>query len=425
MTVTGSAQQIRTVDDIIDTRAVTTLFQPLVDLDRREPVGYEALSRGPAGTPWQAPMALFEAAREIGRAAELDWICRVRAYQAALAAGLDDSMTLFVNIEPMALRTPCPDDLFPVTVAAQGRLRVVTEITERAIGDDPSALLSTAAACRAIGWGVAFDDVGSDPASLALMPLVRPDVVKLDMGLLHNPHRAEVAHVVNAAIAYAERTGAVILAEGIETEEHLEMARTMGATLGQGLLFGAPAPLPSPPSVCSDGVPLLSPDGVGPVSVPPRTPFEIVAATRPVLQTTKARLAPISRFLESKARDEVEPPVLLACFQEARFFTPAVAQRFAETAGTAAFVAVLGVGLDERPATGVRGARLSEDDPLRGEWNVIVVGPYFSAALTARDLGTGGSEPERRFEYALTHDRELVLEAARALMHWISPSEAA
>ncbi|GAB7043084.1 MULTISPECIES: sensor domain-containing phosphodiesterase [Catenuloplanes] len=422
MTVTGSPRAARTVGEIIDARAVTTLFQPLVDLERREPVGYEALSRGPAGTPWQAPIALFEAAREIGRAAELDWICRVRAYEAALAAGLDDSMTLFVNIEPMALRTPCPDDLFPATLAAQGKLRVVTEITERAIAGDPSALLSTAAACRAVGWGVAFDDVGSDPASLALMPLVRPDVVKLDMGLLHDPHRVEVAHVVNAAIAYAERTGAVILAEGIETEEHLELARTMGATLGQGLLFGPPAPLPVPAVTCGTSVPLLPADGVPPVAVPPRTPFEIVAAAKPVLRTTKERLAPISRFLESKARDDGEPPVLLACFQEARFFTPSVAQRFADTATTAAFVAVLGVGLDERPAAGVRGARLSEDDPLRGEWNVIVVGPYFAAALTARDLGLNGmTEAERRFEYALTHDRELVLEAARALMHWISP----
>jgi hypothetical protein len=47
---------------------------------------------------------------------------------------------------------------------------------------------------------------------------------------------------------------------------------------------------------------------------------------------------------------------------------------------------------------------------------VIVVGPYFTAALVARDLGDGGREDRRRFDYALTYDRPLVLEAARALL---------
>ena len=54
---------------------------------------------------------LFTAAQAVGRLAELDWICRARAYEAALAAGLDPLITLFVNTEPMALDTECPPDL--------------------------------------------------------------------------------------------------------------------------------------------------------------------------------------------------------------------------------------------------------------------------------------------------------------------------
>jgi DICT domain-containing protein len=75
----------------------------------------------------------------------------------------------------------------------------------------------------------------------------------------------------------------------------------------------------------------------------------------------------------------------------------------------------------EAPVPGVRGARLGADDPLRGEWNVIVVGPHQAAALVARDLGDTGAEPDRRFDFAVTHDRALVVEAARSLLRCLTP----
>ena len=71
------------------------------------------------------------------------------------------------------------------------------------------------------------------------------------------------------------------------------------------------------------------------------------------------------------------------------------------------------------------GARLGTDDPLRGEWNVIAVGPHQAAALVARDLGDTGAEPDRRFDFAVTHDRALVVEAARSLLRCLTPVRAA
>ena len=67
------------------------------------------------------------------------------------------------------------------------------------------------------------------------------------------------------------------------------------------------------------------------------------------------------------------------------------------------------------------GASLDAGDPLRGEWNVIVVGPHHAAAMVARDLGDKGPDSERRFEFALTHDRALAVRAARSLLRWIAP----
>ena len=69
----------------------------------------------------------------------------------------------------------------------------------------------------------------------------------------------------------------------------------------------------------------------------------------------------------------------------------------------------------------VRGSSLKEDDPLTGEWSVAVLGPHFAAALVAVDLGDTGPEMERRFDFALTYDRDLVIEAASALMRRLHP----
>jgi EAL domain-containing protein (putative c-di-GMP-specific phosphodiesterase class I) len=401
---------------IIDRRAVTPVFQPLVDLASGRVLGYEALSRGPAGTPWESPAALFAGARALGREHELDWVCRAQAYRAALAAGLDPALTLFVNMEPTAWRGECPPDLVPVVDEARSRLRVVTEMTERAIAADPSALLAATASCREAGWGVALDDVGAVPMSLALMPFVRPDVVKLDMQLLRAPDDPYTARVVAAVAAYAESSGAVVLAEGIETERQLATARTMGARVGQGWWYGRPAALPA---VLPAGEPLpLLPSAT---PAPGGTPFEIVAARRPVTRTTKTDLMPLSRHFEALAGEGHQPPVLLACFQEGRHFTRATAARFARIARHSPLVAALGVGLSEEPVPGVRGAHLDEHDRLRGEWNVVVVGPHQAVALVARDLGDTGPDAERRFDFAVTHDRDLVVAAAQSLLHWLAP----
>ncbi len=70
---------------------------------------------------------------------------------------------------------------------------------------------------------------------------------------------------------------------------------------------------------------------------------------------------------------------------------------------------------------GVRGAQLDPDDPVRGEWDLVVVAPHFSAALLARDLGDTGPDLERTFEFGLTYERETVVAAANALLSRVVP----
>jgi EAL domain-containing protein (putative c-di-GMP-specific phosphodiesterase class I) len=64
------------VGDVLAHGGVEIGFQAVVDLVSQQPVGFEALARGPEGTELEAPGALFAAAREAGRLDELDWLCQ-------------------------------------------------------------------------------------------------------------------------------------------------------------------------------------------------------------------------------------------------------------------------------------------------------------------------------------------------------------
>lgn len=74
--------------DILASGGLTTFFQPIRDLEDGALVGYEALSRGPAGTALETPERLFGAARAWGRTLEIDRCCRHTALASAHSAGL-------------------------------------------------------------------------------------------------------------------------------------------------------------------------------------------------------------------------------------------------------------------------------------------------------------------------------------------------
>ncbi|MDA0181311.1 EAL domain-containing protein [Solirubrobacter phytolaccae] len=401
--------------EILDAGLIRSLYQPIVDLDTREVVGYEALARGPVGSALERPDLLFAAARSSGLLAELEWACRAAALSGALDARL--RKTLFVNVEPSLLDTPVPDSLSELIARATRELDVMIELTERALTDKPAEVLARVQAMRAGGLMIALDDVGADHRSLALMPFVNPEVIKLDLRLVQENPSPAIAAIVHAVNAEAERSGAVLLAEGIETEAQLEVARALGARYGQGWLFGYPAELPTGTQ------PLPTPLAPRRVSSPvPPSPYRAVAARVRPRRGTKGLLLAISKHLEAQVAAQGESAVVFAAFQEARHFTPRSAARYEALASSAALVGALGVGLSAEPVPGVRGASLDASDALAGEWNVTVIAPHFAAAFVARDLGdTDCPDMERRFDFCLTYDRDLSIEAARGLLARIAP----
>ena len=407
------------IDAVLRDGSVRSVFQPIVELDSGRVVAYEALARGPQG-PLERPDILYAAARSAGRLAELDALCRTAAFRGAVEQGLLAPLTVFVNVEPEVLDDAPLDDLLAIAEGAPAELRVVMEITERALAARPAELLRTVERVRQLGWAVAVDDVGADAMSLAFLPLLRPDVIKLDLRLVQDRPSPAIAEIMNAVNAHAERTGALVLAEGIETEEHLRTARALGATLGQGWYFGRPGAgraaaldhgalvLPAPPDVSGGD----------------ESPFGCLPASTPLRSSTKALLIEVSKQLEREAMRVGETCVVAATFQEARHFTPSTTQRYRDLVDRTGFVCALGEDLPVEPLPGLRGATLAPEDRVRGEWDVVVLGPHFSVALLARDLGDSGPDLDRRFEFALTYDRDIAVRAAHALLSRVAPRAA-
>jgi len=403
-----------TFEELVSPTILRADYQPIVDLDSRETVAFEALARwrNPALNPEQ----VFERARADGRLAELDWACRGAALQGALQAQLGRQQTLFVNVEPGTLATRVPE-AFRAVVAEAGRdLRIMVELTERALLVAPAQLLRAVAAIRERGWGIALDDVGAVPDSLALLPFIAPDVIKLDLKLIQRWPNVAQAEIMAAAMAHAERSGATLLAEGIETDAHVEQALALGATLGQGWLFGRPGPL-SAPTPGRRRVPFVEAP-----PAPTSTPFDLVDRSPDVRIGRKGLLLAISRHIEDQGLAHGAPPVVLAAFQSGERFTPDTRRRYTKLAGLCPLVVALGAGMLSDLGSGIRGASLAADDRLCGEWTVVVVGNHYAGALIARDLGDGGPDRDRRYAFRVTHDRDLVISAARSLLTRVEPA---
>ncbi|WP_432543137.1 EAL domain-containing protein [Kineococcus sp. SYSU DK002] len=212
------------LDAILREGTLRTVFQPVHEAATGRPVALEAYVRGPADSGLSTPAHLFRAAATAGRVAELDRAAHRTALRDAAALGLAAPWTLFLNSSLEGLAA----DLGAAPVP------VVVDVHAAALLAHPGAGLRLARRARAAGFGVALDGVGADPGVLALLPVLRPDVVKLDLRLLARRTAEEVATVSALVGAHAARTGARVLAESVEDAEDRARALALGADLLQG-----------------------------------------------------------------------------------------------------------------------------------------------------------------------------------------------
>jgi EAL domain-containing protein (putative c-di-GMP-specific phosphodiesterase class I) len=404
----------RHLDRILQQRAVQTVYQPIVDLASGEVLAYEALSRGPARSALERPDLLFQAARDCGLTRELDWICRAKAMGTALDAGFGGALTLFVNVEPDVAATIAPDDLVLLIKTAERELRIVLEVTERSLLDRPAELLHWLSWARERWWGVALDDVGATSESLALMPFVNPDVIKLDFRFIRQAELdGEDMRVIRSVQEHAARTGASILAEGIETAADVVRAHELGATLAQGWFFGRPAALPQRLPSPRRAVPLLASRAEDPST----SPWDVVEATGASPATvTEAHARRIFAGVEQGALLSHEAPLVLGSFPAPPGPWGDPDERLGRLRGRAVFCGAVGPEVTTTVAPGWQTAAVHPLEEMADEWCLAVVAPHHAEVVVAYDAGDRDESGHRLLEIVVSQDREAVSRVAEMLM---------
>ena len=223
-------------------------FQPVTRLGDGRVVGYEALIR------WNHPQRgvlrpgeFVRVAQDGGLIETIDW----RLFELAcerIAQLPDGNLFLTLNVSALHLRHASFDRNLLELLRRSGLspTRLVVEVTEGSLLDDPERVRATLERLRAAGVGAALDDFGTGYSSLSYLHSLPLRILKIDRAFvdeLDKSGNTNSTTVVAAILALARALDIQVIAEGIETEAQREALMAMGCELGQGYLLGRPAPI--------------------------------------------------------------------------------------------------------------------------------------------------------------------------------------
>ncbi|MGH1503379.1 MAG: EAL domain-containing protein [Acidimicrobiales bacterium] len=225
------------VDAALSDGEIGCVFQPIVELASERVVGFEALARFGPDRQGPAPDLVFAVARELGVADELQAL----AVDGALSArdGLPSGCFLSVNVGPECLA----GERVQEALARHGRLdRVIVELTEHSPWQW-NDLRPAITGLRRLGAQVAVDDMGTGYHGLRQILDLQPSILRLDPSLVQAVDQDDAKSVlVEMMGTLADRVGARLLAEGVETAGEAARLTSLGVPLGQGFHLGRPQP---------------------------------------------------------------------------------------------------------------------------------------------------------------------------------------
>jgi len=219
-------------------------YQPLVEVASGEVSGFEALLR------WNhpergivAPDAFIPVAEEIGLIVPLgDWVLKQACRDAVTWPA---NLTVAVNLSAVQFRNPT---LALSVVAALGQSglaasRLELEITETVLLQDDRAVLDALHQFRDLGVRICMDDFGTGYSSLSYLRSFPFDKIKIDRSFIRElGKKSDCVVIIRAVLSLGSSLGMITTAEGVETEEQLEILRAEGCMQVQGYLFSRPKP---------------------------------------------------------------------------------------------------------------------------------------------------------------------------------------
>ena len=225
---------------VIGQRQLRPAFQPVRHLPDGAIMGYEALIRGPQGSNLEPPTMLFAVAHDNEMDVELETLCLETIF-ANLPRPVGERR-LFVNASAMLLRHPVFLDARNLASINRSHGDVVVEISEKEMVRDYDSFQEVLTLVRQANLKIAIDDAGSGYSGLESILHLKPDYIKIADTLVRHLHTDPIKREIVASLAaIGKRSGATLVAEGIEVEAERKTLVDLGIEFGQGYLLGRPS----------------------------------------------------------------------------------------------------------------------------------------------------------------------------------------
>ncbi len=234
---------LRELQTAISLQEFEVHYQPVVAADGGAIVGVEALlrwthpSRGPI-----APSVFIPLAEQAGLMSQLGEIVLRRALADAARW---PNLSVAVNLSPLQIRDRWIVDLVGGIMAETGiaSSRVVLEVTEGILIDNPQEAQARLEALRALGVSIALDDFGTGYSSLSYLQKFPIDRLKIDRAFVASLGASgSTGAIIQAIVTLGHALGMKVLAEGVENDEQRVLLRLAGCDEMQGFLFARPEP---------------------------------------------------------------------------------------------------------------------------------------------------------------------------------------
>ena len=223
-------------------------YQPVVELPTNRVTGVEALVRWWRDGEQVPPTEFLDVAEESGLIVPLgDWVLREACRQVSEWRRSSRDIGVSVNFSPRQIAAPWLIDSVTSALKSSGlpASALTLEVTERALVGHAGEAVQRLAELRQLGVRLAIDDFGTGYASLAYLRQLPADIIKIDPSFVAGLGTDDTLTLLTRTIVrLGHDLGMVVVAEGIERPEQLDMLREMGCARGQGYLVARPMPAP-------------------------------------------------------------------------------------------------------------------------------------------------------------------------------------
>lgn len=403
------------LEGLIRSGLIDTYYAPVVEVASGKVAAYRVQQSVRDDDSGADPdiAGLRAAVRDSDMVGDFDASLRAMALRDAESAGIPSTTRLVLITEPESLvaledRTHEPDR------------SVILSLNAGRIAAKPATVLRSVRQARSLGWGIGMSDVGATLESAAFLPLVNPSLVTLHKDVVRTTDMDYLAELIRLLHAHVERTGAVILAKGVETEDDMDVVRAIGARFVTGPMFGEAVQDVKPAEELGED-PLH--EHFSRNQLAQGTPYSIAQGLkRDPLIMDKALLVAEMSSLQRRALTSGAASVVIGVFGDIAEVSEETREVFAVLNERLGFTAAVFGNEEGAELDGIPGARLDASDPIRSEYAIVVIGPDWSGMVAADRRVDPGSDGRTEYDVYVTTERYTCVDGARSVLTRISSS---